>query len=180
MYPLSYIFTQSLASSSLPHKRNTYVCTKEYTLVHGFSESKKQAYCMLPHSAYTNPANACGQRCLVRRCPPFWTMKGLLSEVIALTRLAHGLLPPRMVSEVLGLGDLKFFMHTYTEILLRSRQQVKPLSSCHTHMLSKQLVREPQDKCCRPAEWTAKHTNPQVWKCNIMDFKIALGENTAV
>ncbi len=123
--PLFCSFSLSLASVSLPHKRNAYVCTKEYTLLDSFTKAAEQV--VLQCSAYTNPAIACGQRCLAQGYPPSWTMKALLSKVIAVTDLAHGRLPLRKVSEAVGLRDLKLHTHTHThthsEALLHSSSQ---------------------------------------------------------
>lgn len=115
------------------------MCTKEYIPLHGFT---KRA------AAYTNPASACGQRRSVQGDPPSWTMKALLSEGIAVTVLAQGQLPPRMVSEVLGLRD-PTHTNPHAEILLHSPWQFKPLPPCRARMLTKQFVRLLLDKQLR-------------------------------
>ena len=129
--PLSYSFSLSLDSISLPHKRNAYVCTKEYTLLDGFTEARGASvaaeFCL--HTEPQRLWSAQGN-------PPSWTMKALLSKVIAVTDLAHGRLPARKVSEARGLRDLKFHTHTHTHTH----------SPCHTRMLSKQFVRTPPEK----------------------------------
>lgn len=135
---LSYSFSLSLASISLLHKRNAYVCTIAYTLLDGSTMAAKWACCVLQYSAYTNPANACGHCRLAQGYPPLWTTKALLSKLIAVTDLAHGRLPQRMISEVLGLRDLKLpsplpshsprtHAHTHTHIHTYTQM------ACYTH-----------------------------------------------
>lgn len=61
-------------------------------------------------------------------------MKALLSKVIAVTDSAHGRLPPRVVSDALGLRDLKFLTHTYRNLSALSLAVKTTLPSSHSYV----------------------------------------------
>lgn len=130
-------------------------------------------------TAYTNPANACGSALLSAGIPTFLDNEGV--AVRCNCSNGFGAWPGRVSETSWPSRDLRLHTHTLihawgTEAMLHSPQQLKPLSPCHTRMLSKQFVRISLEECSRLAGWTAKQTNPHVWKSNIMDFKTALGK----